>query len=89
MAQLEALGFQWNPDEAGWDAMLAKLAGFHAEHGHCRVSQRHPADPKLGQWVSFQRQCKKRLATGDSNPKITAWRVAKLDALEFDWVLPA
>ena len=74
VAKLEALGFEWSPpnsqlshatNEAGWVAMLSKLVAFKAEHGHCRVPAKYPADPKLGTWVSKQRQCKKRLYAGD------------------------
>ena len=93
VAQLEALGFEWSPafthpDEAGWDAMRARLAAFKAEHGHCRVPRNHVADPKLGTWVKNQRAYKKRLDTGHPSPQITAERVAKLDALGFEWVAP-
>ena len=44
--QAEAIGFDWSAnffrfgtsiDEAGWETMLARLAAFNAEHGHCRV----------------------------------------------------
>ena len=88
VAKLNALGFEWSPpstDEAGWEAMLAKLATSKAEHGHCWVPAKHAADPKLARWVKFQRQCKKGLDAGDPNPNITAGRVGKLDALGFEW----
>ena len=75
-------------DEAGWEVMRARLAAFKAEHGHCRVPQNHPADPKLGTWVSQQRQNKKRLDASDPSPWITAERVAQLEALGFEWSLP-
>ena len=92
MAKLEALAFEWvlpSTDEAGWEAMRARLAAFEAEHGHCRVSAKnHPADPKLGGWVHAQRKAKKRLDAGDPKPKTTNERVAKLDALGFEWSLP-
>ena len=91
MAKLEALGFDWSApnsrgtNEAGWVAMVVKLADFKAEHGHCRVPQK--ADLKLGGWVEKQRAAKKRLDAGDSGPWITAERVAKLEAIGFDWVV--
>ena len=93
VAKLDAIGFEWSPplgstDETGWEAMLSKLVAFKAEHDHCRVPHRHPADPKLGQWVGTQRQCKKRLDAGNSSPGITAERVAKLEAIGFEWVMP-
>ena len=75
-------------DEAGWEVMRARLAAFKAEHGHCRVPQNHPADPKLGRWVSQQRQNKKKLDASDPSPWITAERVAQLEALGFEWSLP-
>ena len=59
---MDALGFEWSHDEVVWEAMLAKLAAFKAEHGHCRVPCKHPPDPKLGRWVASQRKLhKKRL----------------------------
>ena len=70
---------------AGWEAMRARLAAFATEHGNCLVPQRHAADPKLGKWVMNQRARKKRLYAGQRNPKITVERVAKLDALGFEW----
>ena len=89
VAKLDALGFEWvapTADEAGWEAMWARLEAFKAEHGHCRVPRgKHAADIKLGTWVANQRRCKKKLDTGHPSPKITAGRVAKLEALGFEW----
>ena len=85
VSRLEKLGFVWDPHEAAWSAMLVQLAAFKAEHGHCAVPNNHPADPKLGQWVSHQRAFKKKVDGGDPNPMITAERVASLDALGFTW----
>jgi hypothetical protein len=39
----------------------------------------------LGGWVNKQRHPRKKLDRGDPRPKITAGRVAKLDALSFVW----
>ena len=72
-------------DDAGWEAMRVRLAAFKAEHGHCRVPRSHPADPKLSRWVENLRPCKRRLDAGHPSPKITAGRVAKLEALGFEW----
>ena len=93
VAKLEALGFEWSPDagasvnEPRWEVMRARLAAFEAEHGHCRIRAIHLADPQLGTWVSKQRQLKKTLDAGHPSPQITAERVAKLEALGFEWVV--
>ena len=65
--------------------MLAKLGDYHAEHSHCRVPMKHLADPKLGRWVTTQREYKKKLDAGHPHPQITEERVAKLDQLGFEW----
>ena len=91
VAKLEAMGIEWSPpnsggtNEAGWETMRTKLVAFHADHGHCWVPHNHPADPKLGKWVGDQRQYKRKLAAGLLRPCITAERVAKLEALGFEW----
>ena len=99
VAKLDALEFEWSPpnygtflagrhaNEAGWEAMRAKLVAFKAEHGHCRVPKIHTADLKLGRWVARQRVYKKKLDAGDSNPRMTVEREAKLEALGLEWVL--
>jgi hypothetical protein len=98
-AKLQALGFAWElsataiskqhskgqRDDAGWDAQLAKLKDYAREHGDCSVPQKWAEDPSLGTWVADQRANKKKLDRGDSKPKITAARVAKLDELGFNW----
>ena len=88
VAKLDALEFEWSPDEADWEALRARLAAFKAERGDCRVLQKYPADPQLGSWVTKQRQRKKKLDGGHPSPGITAERVAKLDALDFEWSPP-
>jgi hypothetical protein len=79
-------------DDAGWAAQLAKLKAYKRRHGDCGVPQSWSADPRLGRWVSNQRQYKKAMDRGESGPGktgMTAARVSKLDALGFAWWLPA
>jgi hypothetical protein len=64
---------------------LARLAAYKEAHGDCSVPQRWAEDPILGQWVSNQRKCKRKLDRGDPSPRITAERAAKLEALGFAW----
>jgi hypothetical protein len=94
-ARLTALGFAWegakvrDPNhDAAWEAQFARLAAYKAAHGDCNVAQGWPEDPRLGNWVSRQQKCKKKLDRGEpSEPSegMTAARVAKLDALGFAW----
>jgi hypothetical protein len=75
--------------DAIWQAQLVKLKEYECRHGDCTVPIRWAEDPRLGRWVMTQRGCKKALDRGDPRPKITAARVAKLDALGFAWQVSA
>jgi hypothetical protein len=75
--------------DAIWQAQLVKLKEYECRHGDCTVPIRWAEDPRLGRWVMTQRGCKKALDRGDPRPKITAVRVAKLDALGFAWQVSA
>jgi hypothetical protein len=77
-------------DDAGWEAQLARLAAYKAEHGDCNVPKCWPDDPKLGAWVSTQRTGKWQLDRGEPSTKgMTAARAAKLvTALGFAWEDP-
>jgi hypothetical protein len=96
-ARLEALGFTWArsksgaalPNEAAWEAQLARLAAYKAAYGDCNVLRRWAEEPPLGRWIGKQRVCKKALDRGDPSPGITAARAAKLEALGFAWALSA
>lgn len=37
VARLEAIGFEWDPQKAQWNAMFKKLQKYAEEMGHCRV----------------------------------------------------
>jgi hypothetical protein len=75
--------------DAGWEAQLAKIQAYKRRHGDCIVSRGWTEDPRLGSWIHNQRECKKKLDRGDPRPKITAARVAKLEALGFLWEISA
>jgi hypothetical protein len=91
-ARLDAVGFAWVGGlmgDAGWEAQLAKLKAYRSEHGDCSVPQGWAEDPRLGMWISTQRQCKRKLDRGETSEGMTAARVAKLTALGFAWELSA
>ena len=37
IAQLEAIGFEWDPQKAKWNEMFDRLQKFKAENGYCKV----------------------------------------------------
>jgi hypothetical protein len=92
-ARLTALGVNWHPtnrgntNEAEWEAQLARLVAYKAEHGDCNVSQRWAENPQLGSWVRTQRVGKKALDRGVPREGMTAKRVAQLEALGFAWAI--
>jgi hypothetical protein len=91
-AKLEALGFAWELSARGslsndtkWEAQLARLAAYKAEHGDCSVPKRCAEDLRLGSWVSNQRKLKRKLDRGEPSNGMTAERAAKLEAFGFAW----
>ena len=76
VARLSALGVVWDLLEANWEEQYQALAAFKASEGHCDVT--HSASLELGRWVNFVRS-RHRLG------KLSADRVARLDALGFSW----
>lgn len=75
--QLDAMGFVWDPMELKWQEMCGKLAAFRAEHGHNRVTHTR-AHNLLALFVARVRE---RKAAG----RLSAQKVAQLNALGFDW----
>jgi hypothetical protein len=101
-ARLTALGFVWDslfacsdlgpaglcPRDAAWEAQLARLAAYKADHGDCSVPGGWAKNPQLATWVQNQRRRKRKLERGEPSPGITAERVARLTALGLVWDLP-
>lgn len=58
-SRLSAAGVNWEPKESRWEAQFQALVAFKAQHGHCDLSAVDPNQPKLGKWMSVQRQMKK------------------------------
>ena len=76
---LDGLGFTWKSRDVGtWEDRLAEVAAFKAKHGHCEMPMNIPENPKLGRFVNSMR-------TQRNSRKLSADRIAKLDALGFVW----
>ena len=85
VSALNQLGFEWSlmpgrrySTKESWEAMLAQLAQFRAEHQHARVPQTYSANLKLARWVSTQRRYRRK-------GKLTPSQIVQLDQLGFDW----
>jgi hypothetical protein len=76
--RLDSIGFDWVPYDDRWLDMYGRLQAYHAKHGHCRVPDEWPSDPKLARWVRTQR-------ARHSQHKISPERIAKLGDINFDW----
>ncbi|MDH6284676.1 helicase associated domain-containing protein [Prescottella agglutinans] len=90
IAQLDRLGFVWDPPRGRIDAPakqwvvgLAHLEQYVAVHGHARVPYAWVSEDgfALGNWVSNRRRDRR-----DDARALTPERVAQLDALSFDWL---
>lgn len=61
--KLDAIGFQWSakhkmnaPRDRLWYERRNDLMEYKQKHGNCLVPLRYKSNPKLGRWVSTQRQ---------------------------------
>jgi len=82
-ARLDKIGFAWNGKpvfDALWEKRFTKLLAFKKKYGHCDVPCHGKQDPTLGNWISVQREYRKR---GILNPE----RVARLDKIGFQWAI--
>lgn len=78
ISKLDKLGFDWNPIESEWNERFEELKAFRKREGHCLVPPRYPENPKLGGWVSKQREIRKR-------GTLSRDKIKKLNQLGFDW----
>jgi hypothetical protein len=78
-ALLNELGLTWQSRDVGtWEDRLAEVTAFKARHGHCEIPTVFAENPKLGRFVNAMR-------TQRNACKLSAERIAKLDAIGFVW----
>ncbi|TRZ69913.1 MAG: hypothetical protein D4S02_01300 [Rhodocyclaceae bacterium] len=76
---LNAINFTWQRRERGsWEANLDDIVAFRRQHGHCDIPIRSVEHPKLGRFVASMRSKRRQ---GILSPE----RIAKLDAIGFQW----
>ena len=79
ISRLDALGFTWDPYVELWEERFSQLLAFKKEHGHCNVPQKKKLKyPKLGLWVSTQRQMYKQGKLGTDH-------IRRLEDIGFVW----
>ena len=88
LRELESIGFDWGtrkPDVAPiWSVSFQQLCEFKEQFGHCLVPQQYADNPKLGRWVTNQRQSYKLHQEGKPSP-MTTERMRELESIGFDW----
>ena len=80
--RLEEVGFLWrghNPQWDNWDKRFAQLVAFQKRCGHCDVPCHWRKDRFFGQWVSSQRDLRKK-------GRLSQERINRLDELGFRWL---
>ncbi|RKZ83353.1 MAG: hypothetical protein DRR19_19260 [Candidatus Parabeggiatoa sp. nov. 1] len=76
--KLEKLGFYWNILETDWNEMYQKVIEYKNLYGNCNVPYRWSKVPKLGIWVTGQRNTRKI-------GKLSKERIEKLNRIGFIW----
>ena len=77
IAQLDSLGFTWDPLAKKWEDAFMVLKQFQALNGHCRVPDGFILNGlHLGAWTARQRSIKNSLGPH---------KISKLESLGFSW----
>ena len=83
ITQLDSIEFVWNTLDTQWTEKYERLVKYKKQNKSTCVPDLYPADPKLGQWVSFLRSCYKT-----KKSYLTADRITRLDSIGFVWNQP-
>lgn len=78
VAQLEAMGVEWDPLLANEEEFFAKLEDYKRDSGHCNVPESHATLQRLGEWLTRKRMAKRRGTLDKST-------VARLESLGIEW----
>jgi hypothetical protein len=79
---LNGIGFEWGTSQTEWSVRFQQLREFKVQFGHCLVSQRYAANPKLGRWISKQRSNYRLYQDGKPSP-MTGERIRELESVGF------
>ena len=84
-AAFDAIGFIWTSQEyvtRSFDERIEDLEEYKQTHGHVNVKAHE--DNSLGQFCANVRYSRKKVVK-DGTRKLTEERIARLDALGFEW----
>lgn len=76
--KLNEIGFAWNKYEYEWEVMYKELVEYKEEFGDCFVPPNYPKNNRLAQWMTRQRDFRKK-------DELSPERISKLDQLGFPW----
>eukprot|EP00977_Amphora_coffeiformis_P028313 scaffold34925_cov150-Amphora_coffeaeformis.AAC.2 len=90
MAKLQSIGFEWEVQnsgyEASWERRFTELLQFKSEHGTTHVPRNYSPNIQLAMWVKDQRKKYAELQKGlPRRGLLTDDRIARLDAIGFEW----
>ncbi|MBF0164626.1 MAG: helicase associated domain-containing protein [Magnetococcales bacterium] len=77
-AELEALGFVWDPARLIWDERFAALEDFLTRFGHFDPTRDLPDDPELPAWI-------KGVRAAHEKGRLEADKRARLEGIGFVW----
>jgi hypothetical protein len=85
--ELESIGFDWEAREADlasiWSVRFQQLCEFKAQFGHYMVPVKYSVNPKLGRWLSAQRN-NFRLYQEGKPSNMTAERIRAFQSVGFE-----
>jgi hypothetical protein len=76
--RLDQIGFIWDARDALWEEKFAELQAYKKAQGNCNVPQDWSENPQLAEWVTNQRQFKKK-------GKLSEDRIQRLDEIGLVW----
>jgi superfamily II DNA or RNA helicase len=76
--RLNQIGFIWDARDALWEEKFAELQAYKKAQGNCNVPQDWSEKPQLAEWVTNQRQFKKK-------GKLSEDRIQRLDEIGLVW----
>jgi superfamily II DNA or RNA helicase len=74
--RFDEIGFEWDTQNAQWEAALNKLIEYKKMHGHINVSQRDKTG--IGRWSHGQRQNRNKGMLSDD-------QIRRLEEIGFEW----